>query len=275
MVNPLVFFRYDDVKKNLSKTFLKAQQDIGDAQSKAERDRTIADLNRCGELSFMTPTGEKIVCPVKAGDVNGGENRLAWLKSQLSTYLPHDEKLTAILKYVEENAHQNGFLFAGRNGLDEIMAEKHITRNNGVANNEFELQTQFGVTSNGTLSYIETCHLPRDLVQANPDTGDMSFLSASNSVGSVTARSTISADSSGKIEHTLDKVDVKIKDKIGLKIFQDTPVTSAPTSEIAPTQASASDDRSVLKRISDFVSRTFKSLTDSVNARLGSRSPRP
>jgi hypothetical protein len=197
----------------------------------------------------------------------------------LPLHLPADEKLQSMLTYIEKTAHQGGFLFAGQNGVNQVMIAKGISKHidsddKSPVENKYVANACFGVNSDGSISYTETCKMPRSYVQMNQQDGSNKFLKSDYSPATIIAQSVINADNAGKIGHTLNHVDIKIHDKMALAIFKDSGqvVDNQNLIDDIESKVHASDNRGILKKISDYISEKLSALT---SPSLGSKSPRP
>lgn len=253
-------FHFSHLRDSLAKTYQKAQADIDNPSEKANVDNTIKDLRRCGDLVFETPKGKKITCPYQ-----DGRERLDWLLEQVRTHMKDNTERSALIAHIRHHAHQGGFLFAGQNGVKNIMMEKGITEDL-TEQTKIEKNSSTFSLKGGHLSYIETYHLHSKFVQPNMD-GGMDRLSSNVSLATVTTRSHMQYDAknlNNPIAQKIDKIDISIKDKLALKIFSDG-YSSKQSEELkAPMPLekliSVSDKRGFFKKFVDYVTDAFSAL---------------
>lgn len=245
---------YENVRDTIQD---KAQQDINKPTSDKEDD-TKKDLNRCGDLYFQTQNGEILTCPYNnQKDEQNGEKRLNWLVEQIQTHHKGtEEEKEAVIAHIKEHAHQQGFLFAGRNGVANMMlAEKDVTL---TGENDY-YSSAFSLRDN-QLSYIERYDLPNGFFKNDE------IYSSSVSLATVTTRSIMEYNAnneSNPITQNIANIDITIRDKLALNLFDNRTSTQSKVlkeeknlKDFLPT----SDKPGFFKRLANHISDKFSSL---------------
>lgn len=198
----------------------KAKADIETSRSKPQADAE-KDLHRCGDLLFQTPTGEILTAPNNTNDTDNGKKRLQWLIEQIQTYHKgSEEEKNAIINHIKQYAHQEGFLCAGRNGVDTIMHSKGIFRD--LESDTIKVSSAFSLRNN-EFSYIERYDLPMAFTQHSDD-GTITNLTASVSPASLIMRSVMVFNPTNQdkpITQKIESLDITIRDELALNIFAD------------------------------------------------------
>lgn len=205
---PGPLFEHEFKDKELETTFEPAIHDLQIANQSAGTDKTIKDLDRCGDLFIQIGNNDPIECPYQ-----DGKDRLAWLKNQISPHIADETKRDKYLEYIENYAHQNGFLLAGQNATAMLMLKNSLTRADAAKN-----RSTFSIHPEGSLTYIEECTLPNTLVKTTDSGADL-FIESDNPMAVVTTSSTINLDENEKIIHTLDKANIKAYHPVAMEIF--------------------------------------------------------
>jgi hypothetical protein len=206
---PGPLFEHEFKHKELETTFEQALHDLQIANQTAGKAKTISDLHRCGDLFIQIGNNDPIECPYQEG-----EDRLAWLKDQISPHIADEKKRSKYIEYIENYAHQGGFLFAGQNATATLMLKNGLFRGDDAAKN----RSTFIIHPEGSLTYIEECTLPNKLVKIN-DSGDNFDIKSDKPMAIITTSSTINLDKNQDITHTLEKANVKAYHHVGMEIF--------------------------------------------------------
>jgi len=210
-------FRFKSHKKEQQYDFSKTVEHNVAHPKTFEENITINDLPRAGTLKIITASDNTLESPIKkegASDEEYGEELLDWLKMNLLDNLPRDENSGKIINYIAQTANQNGFLFAGRDSIEQLATQQGFVPNLGEKNNEPILESIFHITPKGTVEYEEKVNSPRAYI--NPESGDM--LTSETPLLKAQIKSSITVKD-GAVIHKVAGIHTENQDKDSVKVF--------------------------------------------------------
>ncbi len=178
---------------------------------------TINDLPRAGKLKIITPDGNTLESPTQKegmSDEEYGKELLDWLKTSLLDNLPRNEDSGKIINYIAQTANQNGFLFAGRDSIEQLATQQGFYPNAGEENNTPILESEFHITPEGKVEYEEKIKSPRAYV--NPESGDM--ITSDSSLITASIKSSI-AVKDGEVIQKVSSIAIEKQDEDSVKVF--------------------------------------------------------